>query len=189
MRYFVGFLIAIGLFILLIVLLVHGGKKPAQVPTTKKTLTSYSTTDAVAKLTIDGPINSEATHQQIQISVGQDEVVYEQVRGYKHTVLKRLSYPNNESSFYNFLSALQHVGFTQGDKSRYVGNETAVCPLSQRYSFDLEQNDQKLQHYWATNCKSAYTYLGQVTPTLTLFEDQVPDYSKLPHVGSTNSKW
>jgi hypothetical protein len=189
MRYFVGFLIAIGLFILLIVLLVHGGNKKTQVPSTKKALTSYSTTDAVAKLTIDGPINSQATHQQIQITVGQNEVVYEQIHGYEHSVLKRLSYHNNESSYYNFLSALQHVGFTQGDKSKYAGNETSVCPLGQRYSFDLDQNGKKLQHYWATTCNSVYTYLGQVSQTLTLFEDQVPDYNKLPHVGSSNSKW
>ena len=187
MRYFVGFLISIGLLILLIILLVHGGGSKNKVPVSKKPLVSYASTDAVAKLTLDGPINAQSEHQQTNIYVGRDEVVYEQVTGYEGGVVKRLSFQNNQNSYYNFLSALQHVGFTLGNTKAYTGNETAVCPLGKRYTYELIQGSTKIEHYWSTSCGKQKTYLGQPGATLTLFQSQVPGYSKLPHVSTTSS--
>jgi hypothetical protein len=185
MRYFVGFLLAIGLLILLIILLVGGGGKN-KVPETKKPLTSYASTDAVAKLTIDGPINAQSIHQQTQITVGRDEVVFEQITGYEGNATTRKSYTNNQNAYTNFLYGLSHVGFTLGDTS-ISGDERGHCPLGNRYVFELIDNGNKVEHFWATSCGKPKTYGGLVGDTLTLFQRQVPDYRQLPHVSTSGS--
>ena len=182
MRYFVGFLVTIGLLIFLIVLLVRGGGDHNKVPQTKKPLVSYASTDAVVKLTIDGPINSQAEHKQTQITVGQDEVVMEEFTGYEGNSTFRQSFKNNESAYSNFLYALKNVGFTNGDTSKELANESGHCPLGNRYVFELIQDGQNIQHFWATSCGKTKTYNGALGSTLTLFQKQVPNYKKLPHV-------
>ena len=70
MRYFLGFLIIIGLIfvgILLLIRLFFGGSDPA--PKAKADLVSYAGSTKTVQLTIDGPINSEQEHQQIKIEV------------------------------------------------------------------------------------------------------------------------
>ncbi len=177
MRYFIGFLITIALLILLIVLLVTGGgsKTPK---TTPKQLDSYSSTDAVTTATIAGPITAQSTHNEVVISVGRDQVVFEQIQGYDNTVVNTQSYDNTEASYYAFLRALNTVGFTKGNTDPKLANEQGICPLGQRYVFEVTQNSKDLQRFWSTSC-GAKTYLGNTNTTLALFKAQVPNYSLL----------
>jgi hypothetical protein len=178
MRYFIAFVTALGLLFLLILLLFHSGGKP-KVGKVTKPLASYSTTDAVARLTIDGPVNADSLHDAVRITVGKDDVTYEQIQGYQNTVVNTQSFANNENAYVNFLLALQHAGFTQGDNDPKHQDARGYCPLGQRYIFQLNQNDQELEHYWATSCGSPKTYVGVLSLTLTLFQAQVPNYNKL----------
>jgi hypothetical protein len=104
MRYFIGFLVTIGLIILLIVILLQGGSK-SKVPSTSKTLESYSTTAATVRLTIDGPVNADQSHEALRITVGQDQTTFDQLQGYQGNVVKSQSYANNETSYNVFLHA------------------------------------------------------------------------------------
>jgi hypothetical protein len=179
MRYFIGFLITVGLIILLIILLVGGGGK-SKVPQTHKTLPSYATSDAVARLTIDGPINAAQSHEQVQITVGRDEVVYDQFKGYDGAVVKQQTYDSTQNAYSNFLYALSHAGFTLGTKNTaQTGDERGQCPLGSRYVFELQQDGQDVERFWATSCGKPKTYEGNLSLTLQLFKDQVPDYSQL----------
>ncbi|MEO8105420.1 MAG: hypothetical protein ABI602_03735 [Candidatus Saccharibacteria bacterium] len=176
MRYLIGLLLTIGLLILLIVIIVqHGGKGPA--PQTTKTLQSYSTTSAVARLTNDGPINAAQDHKQIQITVGQNNVVIETISGYNNSVTSQQTYANTEAGYYNFLSALHLAGFTKNNPDPTLKNETGYCPLGNRYVFEFMQDGKKLIRSWATSCGKPSTYLGALSLSLTLFQAQVPDYN------------
>lgn len=178
MRYFLGFLVTMGLIILLIILLFSGGGKP-KVPTTSKTLDSYAATNAEVRMTIDGPINSEQQHQQLRITVGQSNVTFEQLQGYDGTVVNMQHYANSENAYAVFLLALNHMGFTQGSTDPKLQDERGYCATGDRYIFELKQNNKDLERFWATNCGKPNTYLGSLNPTIELFKAQVPNYNDL----------
>jgi hypothetical protein len=178
MRYLVGFLLAIGLLIILIIMLVSGGNK-GQVPQTAKTLDSYAATDAAASMVIDGPINAAGEHQIIRITVDRENVTYEELRGYDGSVTEMHKFSNSENAYDVFLHALRHAGFTQGDTSSKAGDEKGYCPLGERYIFQLVQGDESIERFWATSCGNPKTYHGNLGVTIALFKAQVPDYDKL----------
>lgn len=177
MRYFLAFLVTLGLIFLLFSLLFHGSSQP-KLPAAKG-LSSYATTDAVAKLTIDGPINADQLHQGVRITVGRDEVTFEQLAGYQGNVVNLQNFPNNSDAYANFLAALARAGFRQGSNLATLKDERGYCPLGNRYIFEFTQQDQSLERYWATSCGKPSTYLGAFTLTVDLFKAQVPDYNRL----------
>lgn len=177
MRYIIGFLITIGLLILLIVMLVTGGKK-AEVPATSKTLTSYASSSAAVSMVIDGKIDANSTHQAVRITVDRDNVTYELLQGYDGNVAQMKRYANTENSYDVFLHALSHAGFTQGNTSSKLTDEKGYCPLDKRYVFELNQDGDNIERFWATDC-GIKTYQGNLGLTIDLFKNQVPDYDTL----------
>lgn len=178
MRYFVGFLIAIGLIILLIFLLVSGGNKPKN-PVTPRTLPSYATRDSEVSMVLDGPVNSQQEHNQIRITVDRNAVIYQQIRGYNDNVVNQQTFANTQAAYEVFLRALDHAGFTKGNRSPELADERGYCPLGQRYIFELQDSGDRLERFWATSCGKPKTYLGVTSLTVTLFQNQVPGYDNL----------
>lgn len=179
MRYFVGFLITIGLLILLIMLLFRGGDDKPKISTATKPLADYASTAAEASLTADGPVNAASEHSQEIITVGRDQVVFEQLRGYDGDVISTKRYDNTENAYKNFLLALSNAGFTKGDRSTALREERGYCPTGNRYIMEFNNEGKNLLRYWATSCGKPKTYLGDLSLTLTLFRAQVPDYVSL----------
>jgi hypothetical protein len=177
-RYLIGFLASIGLLILVILLIFNGGPKTS-VSKTSKVLTTYANSSADVSMTIDGTINDNQDHQQVKVIVSEDETTFEQIQGYQGNVIKSQTYPNNLNSYTNFLFALERAGFTEGDSSPALSNDLGYCPLGDRYIFELNQNGKDLEHYWATNCSGTKTYDGNLNLTLTLFQNQVPNYGAI----------
>lgn len=178
MRYFFGFLLTIGLIILLIVLIFHGGNK-SKVPTTSRSLISYVDTGSEVSMTIDGPINAVSLHKQLKVTVDRDNVTFDEFKGYDGEVANSKTYENTQSAYNAFLHALSRAGFTNGDTSKGLSDETGLCPLGSRYVFKLTQNGEDLERFWTTSCGGTKTYLGNFNMTTTLFQLQVPDYNKL----------
>lgn len=182
MRYFIGFLVTIGLIIVLILLLFSGGHNDhKKLKPTTTLLPTYASTDAVARITIDGKINADQDHSAVRITVGKSDVTYQQIQGYEGTVVNQQVFNNNRSAFSNFLYALGRVGFTNGDKnSLIIGGEKGQCPLYKRYVFELiDSNGHDVQRYWATDCGKPRTYNGNLFQTIQLFQLQVPGYVNL----------
>jgi hypothetical protein len=178
MRYFIGFLVTMFLIILLVILIFGGGNK-SKVPTTSKALTSYATTGSDVSMTVSGPINAESLHQEYRITVDRNNVTFEEIKGYQGNVVKLKTYSNNMAAYDNFLHALARAGFTNGNNSKALSDETALCPLGSRYVFKLSQGGNDLERYWATTCTGTKTYLGNFNMTTSLFELQVPDFNAL----------
>lgn len=179
MRYFFGFLITIGLLILLIIMLISGGDKKAEVPKTGKPLSSYASTGAEVRMTIDGPVNADSEHQGLRITVGRDNVIYEQLSGYNGDVVERQSFANSETAYVTFLRALSLAGFTKGDPDKNLANERGYCATGSRYIFELRDGGDMLQRYWTSDCGNVKTYLGNLTATRDLFQVQVPGFADL----------
>lgn len=155
-----------------------GGGKP-KVPTTTKTLDSYSTTDANVSMTIDGPVNAASEHQQIKITVDKDNVTYEELLGYDGRVTEMRKFDNTINSYEVFLKALSHSGFTKGNSTKAYADEQGYCPLGKRYIFELQDGVETLEHFWATSCGNPKTYYGNTSVTIQLFQAQVPGYDDL----------
>lgn len=179
MRYFVGFLVTLGLIILIIFLLFHGGGSKPKVPITSKTLDSYATTSAQVSMTIDGPVNAVSLHQGLRITVDRDNVTYEELTGYDDEVVNMQRFPNTESAYTVFLLALAHAGFTHGVISKTLADERGYCASGDRIIFELNQDGNQLERFWSSTCGKPSTYLGAVGVTQTLFKAQVPNYSAM----------
>lgn len=179
MRYFISFLVALGLLFLVIFLLFHGGNKPAAPQLTAQSLSSYASTDAEAVMTIDGPVNYVQNHQQIRVTVSRDTVTYEQLQGYSGNVVNMQQYANTQDAYTAFLLSLARAGFTQGNNDPKARDERGFCPLNDRYIFQFTQDNHDLERYWTTTCAGPKTYLGSLNLTLRLFQLQVPNYSDL----------
>lgn len=177
MRYYFGFLISVGLIILIIFLLFHGGK--SGVPTTSQPLISYANTGSQVSFTIDGPINANQDHQQVKIYVNKDLVTYDQIQGYDGNVVNQQQFINSPNAYSAFLYALQLAGFTLGNNSSSLSSEQGHCALGDRYIFELAQGGADLERFWATSCLKVKTYNGILPLTMQLFEAQVPNYQKL----------
>lgn len=179
MRYFIGFLVTIGLLIVLIILLFHGNNKTT-VPTTSVPLVSYASNSSQVRLTIDGPVIADQSHQQIQISVNKNVVTYEHIQGYNGKVEDLRQYDNNENSYATFLHSLQIAGFTLGDTGSALKDERGHCALGTRNIYELIQNGKDLERFWTTSCGTKVrTYYGLSDVTISLFKAQVPGFQDL----------
>ncbi|MDB5166099.1 MAG: exported protein of unknown function [Candidatus Saccharibacteria bacterium] len=182
MRYFFGFLITIGLIILAFVLIINLTGRGSDTSTVQSgqqsVLTSYANTTKTTRLTVDGIINADELHRQVQISVGQNQAVMNVIGGYNGNVIKFQSYENNQNSYSEFLYGLQAAGFNRGDPDPKKSNESGACPTGRRISFDVYDGNQRLQHYWTTTCGGG-TFKGNLDAVLALFQRQIPDYDTL----------
>jgi len=178
MRYFIGFMVTILLLILLIFLIFRSNGNKSTPRVTARDLTSYSTTDAVAIFTTDGPINADSIHQQDKIIVGNSKVTFQVIQGYNGNVVSQHDYANNQNAYYQFLSALSKAGFTKGIKTK-AGSEDGLCSTGNRYIYELSQNGQDIERYWSTTCGNPSSFQGNPNLTMTLFQAQVPDFGQV----------
>ena len=176
MRYFTGFLIAIGLIVLIFVIIFKGGGNKTQQQ--QIDLNSYANSEAIVQLTIDGPETADQTHQAVRISIGRSESRFELLKGYQGDVVKTKSYQNNQESYSVFLRALNLAGFTRGSSNPKTGDERGYCPNGERYIYELNDASDQIERYWSTSCGQG-TYRGSSTQTLLLFQKQIPDYDDL----------
>jgi len=176
-RYFVGFLITIGLIVLILFLLLSGGK-PSAPKVAPLNLETYAYTSSTAQLIIDGPIVSDQDHREVQIDVSATEVTINIYQGYEQNLLQTKTYPNNDRSYAVFLHALQLNGFQLGDNSKAFSDERGHCATGERNIYSFNDGSKDLFRYWSTTCSSG-TFKGMVGPNVYLFQKQVPDYAKL----------
>ncbi len=180
LRYLIGFIITIGLVILLIVLLFSGGggdDGTKKVPISGKALDSYASTNAQIRLTIDGPINAEQTHRQVQITVDRNSAVMNEIQGYNGNIINTRSYTNSQAGFSAFLHALELLDFTKGDTSNgSLKSEAGHCAAGRRYIFEVIQDGHDIERFWATSCGGPHSFLGNVPNTIGLFQRQIPNY-------------
>ncbi len=180
LRYIIGLAAVIVLLFLAIFLIVHHGNGKGKVPETKQALTSYADDSNVTVTEhIVGPITASEMHREIEIRVTNTGTTAEVSQGYDGNVINSLSYPMTNTSFKEFLSALDKVGFTLGSTDEKLQDDSGYCARGNRYIYTITQGGNTVERFWATNCGGTKTYKGKLGNTLALFQAQVPGYSEL----------
>jgi hypothetical protein len=176
LRYLLGLLAIVALIIILIILIVPGGKKVAP---TGAGMLSYDDTNTVVRLTIDGPEVAASNHQSIQITVGKSNVTFTQINGYNNQIVNIQTYNNTEASYEVFLRSLYYADYYKGNTSTAESNEEGVCALGSRYVYEIMNGSNEIQRFWSTDCGGLHTYEGDPNLTMSLFQNQVPNYNSL----------
>lgn len=179
MRYIIGLLLGIGLIVLTFILIFRAfsGDDAPQAPQT--VLTDYATSSAVMRYTIDGTINSEQRHNRVRITVGKDQVLFEQIQGYEGRLIQAKTYPTNVQAYSTFLRALDLAGYTSV-RPDVDDDERGYCPAGQRQIYEIIDGGETIQRLWSTSCSVEQgSFSGNRSTVRTLFQRQVPDYTSL----------
>jgi len=180
MRYFIGFLVSVGLIVLVIILIMRGlsgGPKPV----ISAPLSDYANTTSVVRLTVAGPIVADQQFQSYQITVGRDQTTIETRKGYEGATIDQRTYSNNQESYYNFLRALDVAGFTKGDSKSPNKDERGMCASGDRFVMQIKNGESDVQRFWSATCRGQGNFKGSTDNVRRLFVTQIPtaDFSKL----------
>lgn len=179
-RYLIGFIAAVGVIALLIVLIARSIlSTPSTAPEHQPiNLPSYATTLNTVQFTIDSPIVAPEKHHSVVITVGQNQSTIKVTSGYNGEVVRQQTYPMTSSSYAVFLRAIYINGFTMGDNNPAKKDERGQCALGTRYLYEvIDAFGTTQQHYWHTTCGTG-TFNGNAATILRLFELQIPDFTK-----------
>jgi hypothetical protein len=174
-------LIGLGMIVFIFVLIMRGFNSNST-PVTKNStqLVSYASSDATSVLYIDGPINYDAGHRTLKLTVGMNQITADLVQGYQGTVIQSLSYPNNQPAYAIFLQSLQKLNFNAGNNNVNVQDERGYCPSGDRYIYQFMTNGTSKFRFWSTSCGQG-TFSGSRAAVRGLFYAQFPskDFSKV----------
>jgi len=182
MRYFIGLVLIIFVFLLGVALIFgHHGNKTAN-PATPAVLPlpQYANTEATVSLTIGGVITGDDTYREIKITVSRDHRELDIIQGYSGNIISSNVTYNSVDAYNVFLHALDLSGFTKSHKLKSSSDPTGQCPLGNRYIYSLNQGDQTLSSLWNTNCSSSLGNFGGNSPqVIQLFQNQITNYGTL----------
>lgn len=173
----------IGLFLFIIILVLlfgRGGKKPTPGPTILP-LADYAETTATVSFTTDGMVNGDEIHRSIRITVSSSQRQLDILQGYNPQVISSKSFINNQEAYNVFLKSIGFSGFlAKSNKKNIPASEIGQCPLGFRYILNLEQDGDDLSRLWASTCgKAVGNATGNILTIRSLFQNQIPDYTKL----------
>jgi hypothetical protein len=177
MRYIIGFLITMGLLIFVFVLIFRGpsgGNNPAQ--NAPKKLIDYADTSIVMEFTIKGAVEADQTHDELRMTIGNNESTIEVFQGYQGNLIRTQSYANNPVAYADFLRALQLAGYNLGNPDKTLSDERGYCATGQRYIMEIKDGDHDIQRFWSSSCGIGSSK-GKVNAIQSLFIRQIPDYS------------
>jgi hypothetical protein len=176
MKYLLGFLATIALVVVVFILVLRGFSSGPKKEPIK--LADYAKTTISVQYNLDGEINADQLHRGYRIVIDRSETRIEIYQGYQNNVIKRQVYPNNDNSYINFLRALDLAKFTRGNTDSKAGDERGVCAIGNRYVYQVEGGEKANQRFWSTSCGGG-TFGGNPTQVRQLFQQQIPDFSKL----------
>jgi len=177
-RYFIGFLLAVGLIVLVIVLIVRGLTSPHKAPT-QLNLPSYADTDTKVQLTIDTPVTAPDQHHDVIMTVGNPSSTIMITQGYDGDTVNVKSYPLTTSAYEVFLRSLNLNGYIHGNPDPALRDERGHCATGERVIYEIiDGNGNDLERYWHTTCGTG-TFSGNVDAVRKLFVAQVPDFVTL----------
>lgn len=179
MRYLVAVLGIIAVVFLVIVIFFKGDNTKAPVQNAAKImkLTDYADKNSMVSVTTIGTLVGEENRREIRVTVTPTERRLEVLSGYEEAVMSSQSFPNTQTAYANFLSALSDLGFTSSHKN--TTDPRGVCPTGNRYIYDLSEGGDHLSNLWQVNCDIPGTFAGHGTTTRQLFQQQIPGYDKL----------
>ncbi len=153
-----------------------GGNKPIQEAFKEVNIADYSDTATQVRMSVRGSVNSDADHEELQITVGRTETVGYLFQGYQGNITRTQQTGSNSTAYKTFLSALHNAKFTVTQKSERDLQYDGACPGGKRYTFEfINGGSDTPKSTWATSCsKKDGTFAGDITLVRNLFRDQLP---------------
>ena len=177
MRYFLVFLITVGLIILAFVIILKAFSSAPSSPVTP--LVDYSNTSTFVEMTVDGPVVADQSHNAIEMTVGQSQNEINIIQGYQNSVIATQSYPNNSSAYGVFLRSLDLAGYTKGNNDPNATDYRGYCSTGDVYIFQVINPNKTIEQYWSTSCCHEGTFKGNIDLVQALFQAQFPDYGDI----------
>lgn len=140
-------------------------------------LPDYADKNSKITLTNQGKIVGEDQFKSIRINVSRDDRAIEILQGYEGNVERNEHFSNTFAAYDNFLRALNTANFI-GTRTSSIKDERGICPLGNRYIYDLVSNNNTVMHSWSDSCGDAGTFAGKSTLVRQLFQNQITDYNK-----------
>lgn len=180
-RTIIFILVCVGLIWLFIALMTRafrGGNNTAVVEPTA--LTTYARTNTEAEVFMSGPIVQNQEHEAVRITVDRTQSRVEILRGYDGQVINQRAFPNTESSYEEFLAALDKMNFSLALTDTTERNEQGACPTGSRYVYTLEDGADLIGRGWTTTCEAG-TFGETRSQIKALFVRQIPlkDYQEM----------
>lgn len=174
LRVFIFILITIGLVWLTIILIGRAlSTTPVTTTTPPKSLVTYDRTGTELVMLIDGPVQSDQTHQSLRIIVSREQNVIELMNGYEGQVVSREAFPSNSTAYAAFLKSLDKIGFARAVLKGTSTDERGYCPLRNRFIYTIEENGAQKHRAWTSSCGIG-NYAGDQVLTRRLFINQIP---------------
>lgn len=180
MRFIIGVLGILLLLFLFITLVFRGGNDNDTSSETKLTssqLVEFADKDSKVTVTTVGRVVGNESHNGIRIVVTPVERRLEILNTFDNNVIRSETYPNTQSAYSNFLSALSGQGFlTSKDSS--IEDQRTQCPTGNRFNYDLTEGSETRSSLWAVSCNKNGTFAGNGQTVRQLFQLQIPNYSE-----------
>ena len=142
-------------------------------------INEYANSAATVSYLIQGEINSNEEHKAIRITVSKDIRTLEVLGGYQYIPINTRSYKNTNEAYAPFLASLQVAGFSKEKSNPKITDPEGRCPLGNKYFFSSTGIPNIPNNLWSSNCGSMGTFGGNLSTVQQLFQNQIPDYTKL----------
>lgn len=130
------------------------------------------------RYTIVGGVVGNEEHRSVRITVEPDSRLAEVLQGYDGRVLKSQRTPNTREAYNAFISALAGAGFVRLVERNDTVSEAEVCPLGQRFNYEVAPGMSGAFYSWSASCGNRLGTFGGNHQTIdSLFKRQVPDYN------------
>ncbi len=192
MKYFIGFLITVGLIVLMFFLIIRGFSGNKTTTTTTKSTAkavNYANTNTEVTMNVRGRIIADQEHLSYKITVGRSAVQLNTYRGYDGQVIESRTYTNTQESYAEFLRAIDFAGYMNGASNAPADtkDDRGVCANGRVYAFEVVSGSSVNQRFWASNCRNIRgTFRGDATEVKRLFDRQVPSKDFNTLVSSLN---
>ena len=142
-------------------------------------INEYANSPATVSYLIQGEMNGNEEHRAIRITVSKDSRLIEILGGYNYIPINTKYYKNTAEAYGPFLASLQVAGFSKEKNNPKISNPEGRCPLGNKYFFSSTGIPSIPNNLWAANCSSMGTFGGNLSTVQQLFQNQIPDYSKI----------
>jgi hypothetical protein len=184
LKFFFGLLAFIAATVVVVLLVISLFRSLGDTSTTTSTTSSYSfddtsASDSIVRYRIEGPVVADENHREVRITVSKSARTIDIIKGYKGTVEKTETYPNNEQAYQAFLGALEAARFTY-NRGEITADTSTTCVTGSKYHYELTDLGQKKVDTWTTSCSVEQgNFAGNHQAVADLFRKQIPNYSKL----------
>jgi hypothetical protein len=169
------------LVVLFVIALFSLGKQGSEGTTNAPVnLMNNTSDDSIVTFIEEGPVEADELHTTLTIEVSASSRSIELDQTYQNQPVGVQTYSNNQAAYDDFLQALQYANFTKPRKGKTTASELGMCPLGDRYIYELATDGQSNLRLWSDSCGDrTATFDGEASLVHELFERQIPHYDEV----------